>query len=52
MNYEVIHAKNRPDLESVVNAYLKGGWTLVGGVSVAIDANGGFHYYQAMLICC
>lgn len=45
MRYEILYAEEAHKLEVLVNGYLNGGYTLVGGV--AIDEAG--NLYQAMI---
>jgi hypothetical protein len=48
--YRVIRSYKTSTLEDEVNWYLKNGWVLVGGVSVAVDRDTGkTEFAQAMI---
>ena len=49
MRYEIIEHYTKRELETEVELRLKGGWTLLGGVSVS-DIYGCKTYCQAMTI--
>ena len=48
MQYKIVSANEPGKLEVLVSAYLKDGWTLQGGVSIARD-QGNFSYVQALV---
>lgn len=48
MLYAILHTSSSAKLEAQVNTYLKDGWALQGGASVAID-QGQYKYIQAMV---
>lgn len=47
MRYKVVDSVKKSSLEYEVNEYIKKGWHLIGGVSVAVDESGCI-YAQAM----
>ena len=48
MEYKVIRESWLPDLERIVNQYLKENWQLQGGVSVAYNGGSTMVYTQAL----
>ena len=48
MKYEILSHSNKSQLEQVVRSYLDAGWSLQGGVAVAVKNNADQAYFQAV----
>jgi len=49
MEYIVVKSKSKIDFEEQVELHLTEGYELQGGVSVTVDRNDAYAYFQAMI---